>query len=233
MRRMIALIVGVIMVLALSSGVVANGNGFRGLRGLWHFLRGLEKRVAMLETNNDALQARVEELEQLGEVSSAVVEDATGRVVGIVLDQIFPEREPTPVTTVLLVAAVLMEIDGIPAIVQVTPTKIGGFSPGFGNNERLNFDGEGCTGTAFVFGTSSTTFGGLALEWKGNLHIPTPEPGMFRTLESRVSQNAEGNFCEDDTFETTYTEAITVPLTIFDGFTPPFSISGLPSLSSP
>ena len=129
-----------------------------------------------------------------------------------------------------------------PAVVRVTPEAITGFPA---RNElgavfQLNFTNTDCTGTAYVRGTSLATFGGRAILWDGNLHIPKPEPGVDTTinqgiiLRSRVEQDANQDLiCVADTFQSVYTEAITVPLTIFDVLAPPFSIEGLRSFLSP
>jgi hypothetical protein len=123
-------------------------------------------------------------------------------------------------------------------MVRVTPTTIGGFPArnSSGNAHQLHFTGTDCTGTAYVPGTTAATFGGRALAWAQNLYIPKPVPGVVteidRTivLRSRVVENASGQLvCENDTFRTVYTEALTVPTSVFDAFVAPFSITGLPS----
>jgi hypothetical protein len=221
MRTVIVFVAGILLVSTVEAASLKNQ------------VRALERRMMTLEKENIGLRDRVEMLEKVPTAPHIV--DALGQVVGIVIDQAtvfngvanLPER-----VTILFDAAVVMQIEGIPTIVRVTPDDISGFPSAEGAYiTHLNFDGAGCTGTAFVTGTSISTFGGRALSFAGNLHVPNPEPGVLHTLASRVRQAPNGDFiCENDTFQTEYTEALTVPLSIFDKFIPPFSLVGLPQL---
>jgi hypothetical protein len=188
-------------------------------------LSGLEQRVIALEAYVAALKrAR----------RAPVFVDTLGHVVGVVLDQADVFHGATNASqnkTVLFEAAVLMQIHGIPTIVHVTPSEITGFPSAGTDTPQINFAGPDCTGMAFVFGTLAATFGGRALFYAGNIYLPKPEPGVDRVLASRVIEMPTGDLvCENDTYRTVYTEALTVPVSIFDRFVPPFTLSGLPSL---
>ena len=179
---------------------------------------------------------------QQGEFTSLpVIEDATGSVVGVILDltNVFtgaPENTWQH-GSFLFDVGVMMQIKGIPTLVRVTPKKITGFSPAAGqswNATQLNFDGPNCTGTPFMLGTTTARFGGRALYYDGKIYLPKPQRGVYRKLASRVkeTENDTGElFCENiSDYGAVVTEARTVSLSIFDRFTPPFAIRGLPSL---
>lgn len=181
------------------------------------------------------LEQRVTALEQAPRAPYIV--DAIGQVVGVVLEEFSPpndaESPGSRVPTVLLEATVLLDIRGIPAVARVTPLTITGFPPRnrTGHDRQLNFDRSDCAGTAYVIGTYAATFGGRALVWNDNIYLPKPEPGVNRTLVSRVFEASNGDLVrENASYRTVFTEALTLPLSIFDGFVPPFSLSVLPSL---
>jgi hypothetical protein len=205
-------------------------------------IKALEERVATLENALAELTNRVTTLEDSlpGNEASAPphIVDSAGRVVGVVLDQatVFDgAANASEKRTVLLDAAVMMQIEGISTIVRVTLDAITGFlSPEATDTAPLNFDGADCTGNPYITAIPTTTFGGRALLFGSNLYIPKPEPGVLGTMASHVRQANDGTlFCDTPqpgSLTNTYVEAMAVPLSVFDGFTPPFSLVGLPQL---
>jgi hypothetical protein len=172
--------------------------------------------------------------QQEGFTSLPVIEDATGQIVGVILEltTVYDGTIESQNKTALFDAGVLLQIKGIPTLVRITPKKITGFpSAEVSDTRQLNFDGPNCTGAPFVRGTTTARFGGRALFYDGRLFLPKPKRGVYRELASHVVETATGDFvCENSSYPDEYTEARAVALSLFDRFIPPFAIRGLPSL---
>lgn len=203
-------------------------------------IKALEERVATLENALDELTNRVATLEDSIPGNNAPtrphIVDSLGQVVGVVLDQVVvtkPLDDPTDpgTNTVLFEAAVMMQLEGIPAIVRVTPNAITGFlSPTSGGAVPLYFDDGNCTGNPYIVAVPNAKFGGKAVLFGDRLYIPKPEPGVvIRELPSRVIERNDGmQVCDTGGGTNTYVQAVAVPLSVFDGFVQPFSLVGLP-----
>lgn len=174
------------------------------------------------------LQERVEALEQAAKPPSVV--DSQGQVVGTILRDASGSQTFSRPEDPLFEVVVLVQIGGIPTLLVVTPTEITGFTP---KNHGLTFDEEDCEGNPFMVTRLSTvTFGSRAVLFNGHLYIATSEPRVETSFQSRVTFNATTGVssCENDAFFTFHAEAIKVPLSIFDGFVGPFSITGLQTI---
>jgi len=205
-------------------------------------VKALERKVTTLEKTIAELIGRVESLEEglpgAETPTSPYIVDSTGQVVGVMMDQVtvFNPLDGSGNDTALLDAAVMIRIEGLATVVRVTPGAITGFlSPREGSGTApLNFDGADCTGTPYITAVPAATFGGRALLFGNNLYIPKPEPGVFARMVSRVRQAGDGTlFCDTPqpgSLPNTYVEALTVPVSIFNKFTPPFSLVDLPNL---
>ena len=174
------------------------------------------------------LQDRVEALEQAAAPPSVI--DSQGQVVGTILRDASGTQTFSRPDDPLFEVVVLVQIGGISTTLVVTPSEITGFTPIDGG---LTFDEEDCEGNPFIVTRISTvTSGSGATLFDGHLYIATSEARVETSFQSRVRFNATTRVtsCENDAFFTFHAEAIKVPLSIFDGFVGPFSITGLQTI---
>jgi hypothetical protein len=140
-------------------------------------------------------------------------------------------RFSDPEGPVLFVALVVARIGDSAATLLATPQEITGIPIGSPSSSRvLSLSNTNRTGTAYVYGVSAT-FGGEALTDGVNLYVPKPIAGSVPNPLPKSTYNPDPpGSCDLGVMNTTYVEALTVPVSALNKFVAPFPISGLRTL---
>lgn len=250
MRTAISTLTACLFLLTMSTAVFAKSSVQGGLPAIENRVTELEDRVDNIEnaivTQEDitALESRVESLENESATKDDVT-DLADRVTALEdrVNGMEQSAHPQVVDANGLLlgplhsgglnnAGTLMFINGISTHVQVTPTEIRGF------DIPLWFGGTECSGNVLIewsrlYGSTapgSPVFGVLLVANQGTLYFPHPDTVQ---IQAALSSREPDQPCVNTNISRPFLEAELVSPSIFDVFTPPFSITGIPSLPSP
>ncbi len=124
---------------------------------------------------------------------------------------------------------VMMQIGGVPTVVLVSRTEFMGARTGLG----IYFESTDCQGTPLFKatdfdgrGTVPQAFAWASVSMGETLYVPKTDPSQMRSPASWLDPNG----CHAVYSPEEYIEGLTFPLSIFNVFVPPFTLTGLRTL---
>jgi hypothetical protein len=145
-----------------------------------------------------------------------LITDAKGVMVGVALGHVEEAVQ------------VVMILGGVPTTLAVIPMGIRGEQK---RTTSVFWESADCTGVALLpVDPYDSGFGGIALSSATTLYVPVIGPSAVHTAHSLFDFVFEEMGCQTAQVTRPFIEALTFPLSIFDVFTRPFTITGARSL---